>query len=181
MLLTRLPLPLRGVRLACVKPAASVRSEPGSNSPIVFLVCLNRRSPDFRLRESGSLIRGHSECRALARPSGALFKELTAKSAVSHLLGLLFGFQRPSRLYRPRPVCYRCGFRRFFFNRGAAVSIRSRFLSQAPFLRSFAASLGFPPVRQCFGASFRGEAASTSSPPRLSTSPFPAFDSIVSL
>ena len=32
MLLTRLPLPLRGVRLACVRPAASVRSEPGSNS-----------------------------------------------------------------------------------------------------------------------------------------------------
>ena len=35
MLLTRLPLPLRGVRLACVKPAASVRSEPGSNSQVV--------------------------------------------------------------------------------------------------------------------------------------------------
>ena len=33
-LLTRLPLPLRGVRLACVKPAASVRSEPGSNSQV---------------------------------------------------------------------------------------------------------------------------------------------------
>ena len=34
MLLTRLPLPLRGVRLACVRPAASVRSEPGSNSQV---------------------------------------------------------------------------------------------------------------------------------------------------
>jgi hypothetical protein len=34
VLLTRLPLPLRSVRLACVKPAASVRSEPGSNSQI---------------------------------------------------------------------------------------------------------------------------------------------------
>jgi hypothetical protein len=34
VLLTRLPLPLRGVRLACVKPAASVRSEPGSNSQV---------------------------------------------------------------------------------------------------------------------------------------------------
>jgi hypothetical protein len=33
-LLTRLPLPLRGARLACVKPAASVRSEPGSNSHV---------------------------------------------------------------------------------------------------------------------------------------------------
>ena len=36
MLLTRLPLPLRGVRLACVKPAASVRPEPGSNSQVEF-------------------------------------------------------------------------------------------------------------------------------------------------
>ena len=34
MLLTRPPLPLRGVRLACVKPAASVRSEPESNSQV---------------------------------------------------------------------------------------------------------------------------------------------------
>ena len=34
MLLTRLPLTLRCVRLACVKPAASVRSEPGSNSHV---------------------------------------------------------------------------------------------------------------------------------------------------
>ena len=37
MLLTRLPLPLRGVRLACVRPAASVRSEPGSNSQVESL------------------------------------------------------------------------------------------------------------------------------------------------
>ena len=34
MLLTRAPLPLRGARLACVRPAASVRSEPGSNSQV---------------------------------------------------------------------------------------------------------------------------------------------------
>jgi hypothetical protein len=34
VLLSRLPLPLRGARLACVKPAASVRSEPGSNSQV---------------------------------------------------------------------------------------------------------------------------------------------------
>ena len=32
-LLTRSPLPLRGARLACMKHAISVRSEPGSNSP----------------------------------------------------------------------------------------------------------------------------------------------------
>ena len=36
-LLTRLPLPRRGVRLACVRPAASVRSEPGSNSQVESL------------------------------------------------------------------------------------------------------------------------------------------------
>ncbi len=36
-LLTRLPLPLRGVRLACVKPAASVRSEPESNSQVELI------------------------------------------------------------------------------------------------------------------------------------------------
>ncbi len=39
MLLTRSPLilelPPRRVRLACVKHAASVNSEPGSNSPII--------------------------------------------------------------------------------------------------------------------------------------------------
>ena len=34
MLLTRPPLSRRIVRLACVKPAASVRSEPGSNSQV---------------------------------------------------------------------------------------------------------------------------------------------------
>ena len=36
VLLTRAPLTYRSrfVRLACVKPAASVRSEPGSNSPV---------------------------------------------------------------------------------------------------------------------------------------------------
>ena len=33
-LLTRPPLPLQGARLACVRPAASVRSEPGSNSQV---------------------------------------------------------------------------------------------------------------------------------------------------
>ena len=37
MLLTRPPRKQVSFRLACVKPAASVRSEPGSNSPIVFV------------------------------------------------------------------------------------------------------------------------------------------------
>ena len=38
VLLTRSPLFRRSVRLACVKPAASVRSEPGSNSPVCILI-----------------------------------------------------------------------------------------------------------------------------------------------
>ena len=42
MLLTRAPLYSRSedhfrVRLACVRHTASVRSEPGSNSPVIFL------------------------------------------------------------------------------------------------------------------------------------------------
>ena len=35
-LLTRAPLGLLPARLACVRPAASVRSEPGSNSPVLY-------------------------------------------------------------------------------------------------------------------------------------------------
>ena len=37
VLLTRSPLTRRSVRLACVKHAASVRPEPGSNSPLSLL------------------------------------------------------------------------------------------------------------------------------------------------
>ena len=37
MFLTRPPLPLLGARLACVRRAASVRSEPGSNSQVMIL------------------------------------------------------------------------------------------------------------------------------------------------
>ena len=44
MLLTRLPLSLRSVRLACVKPAASVRSEPGSNSHVENSILTKSRS-----------------------------------------------------------------------------------------------------------------------------------------
>ena len=36
MLLTRSPLPLRGARLACMRHAINVRSEPGSNSPLIL-------------------------------------------------------------------------------------------------------------------------------------------------
>ncbi len=49
MFLTRLPLPLRGVRLACVKPAASVRSEPGSNSQVEGSASFQRFDRDWSL------------------------------------------------------------------------------------------------------------------------------------
>ena len=49
MFLTRLPLPLRGVRLACVKPAASVRSEPGSNSQVEGSTSFQRFDRDWSL------------------------------------------------------------------------------------------------------------------------------------
>ena len=63
MLLTRLPLLLRGARLACVKPAASVRSEPGSNSQVENSIMtdhyvLNRRE-HFYMYTSASLRRFH--------------------------------------------------------------------------------------------------------------------------
>ncbi len=48
-LLTRLPLPLRGVRLACVKPAASVRSEPESNSQVELIRLVPIRGSRRRL------------------------------------------------------------------------------------------------------------------------------------
>ncbi len=51
-LLTRLPLPLRGARLACVKPAASVRSEPGSNSQVENLIIGYFGQNIFRLRKT---------------------------------------------------------------------------------------------------------------------------------
>ena len=62
MLLTRSPLvyPRKGltVRLACVKHAASVRPEPGSNSPLKFIGAgrgLFNRQSNFGLKLTGSI------------------------------------------------------------------------------------------------------------------------------
>ena len=71
MLLTRLPLLLRGARLACVKPAASVRSEPGSNSHVEKMIYgllsrLNRREPSVSIRKQKCLLSKrdrHVSCR----------------------------------------------------------------------------------------------------------------------
>ena len=55
MLLTRAPLatkeqaPRAAVRLACVKHAASVQSEPGSNSLVQSLFC--RSSPELKEKD----------------------------------------------------------------------------------------------------------------------------------
>ena len=56
MLLTRAPLSLRSVRLACVRHAASVRSEPGSNSQ----VRTDPFAPPRRGNSQGPLERGRS-------------------------------------------------------------------------------------------------------------------------
>ena len=55
VLLTRPPLYYRAearilVRLACVKPAANVRSEPGSNSPVNFFTVRPEGLPDKQLQ-----------------------------------------------------------------------------------------------------------------------------------
>ena len=50
MLLTRPPLSRRIVRLACVRPAASVRSEPGSNSQVELTLILSNLNHCVSLR-----------------------------------------------------------------------------------------------------------------------------------
>ena len=71
-------------RLACVKHAASVRSEPGSNSPIE-LVELGERD---RLRVGTRLY----HCFELL----LLHSKNCDCSAIRHIAGLLFSFQRPT-------------------------------------------------------------------------------------
>src|SRR3978361_173262 len=50
VLLTRSPLTRRFARLACVKHAASVRPEPGSNSPLMLCDHRTRRLGDYIFR-----------------------------------------------------------------------------------------------------------------------------------
>ena len=56
------------VRLACVKPAASVHPEPGSNSPLL-VIYLSYISSSFVLRPSGPGISGKSVSVSLGRSS----------------------------------------------------------------------------------------------------------------
>jgi hypothetical protein len=72
--------------------------------------------------------------------------ELTAVSAIVFFLGLLFGFQRPSRLWLPRLVCYRTSTSRLlpvqlrgrllYFEAALLSSGRCRFAAASPRLES---------------------------------------------
>jgi hypothetical protein len=97
---------------------------------------------------------------------------LTAVSAIVFFLGLLFGFQRPSRLLLPR-LCatvlllLRCTP----FNPGAAFFISKRLFCQAAVAAAFCrfASFGFNIAPLRFVSSCRGGAEPTSFPRPLST------------
>ena len=93
MLLTRLPLsyPLRGnrVRLACVRHAASVDSEPGSNSHVKSV----RRRIDFRRHADGTLTRAPADL-ALA------LSYLLSASSAGRPVRLLRGFRGRTELVR---------------------------------------------------------------------------------
>ena len=98
VLLTRLPLsPLRRgvfVRLACVRPAASVRSEPGSNSQVQTKCCslIDEFSPSIRRPKAEN----QSDTRERFRPdetlsgtaSRACERRLAQRHHRSHFLAL---------------------------------------------------------------------------------------------
>ncbi len=77
MLLTRLPLPLRSVRLACVRPAASVRSEPGSNSQIESL------DSGFGLEVSPRILLRNGHLHTLARTDCSAHAMVMAETQIS--------------------------------------------------------------------------------------------------
>src|SRR5690606_14656632 len=87
-LLTRLPLPLRGARLACVKPAASVRSEPGSNSQVEKLI----------------LASGHAWIDENITPYALCVRSVTFLSKREPPKSRL-GFHRPFGLRDPASLC----------------------------------------------------------------------------
>ncbi len=98
---------------------------------------------------------------------------MTAVSAIVFFLGLLFGFQRPSRLYLPRLratvlLLLPCTP----FNLGAAFFISKRLFCQAAVAAPFSPLLlgiGFNIAPERFVSSCRGGAESTSLPLPLST------------
>ena len=95
---------------------------------------------------------------------------MTAVSAIVFFLGLLFGFQRPSRLL-PLRLCATVLLRCTPFNPGAAFFISKRLLCQAAVAAAFHrfASSGFNTAPWRFVSSCRGGAEPTSLPRPLST------------
>ena len=180
MLRTRAPLysgcPFRA-RLACVRHAASVRSEPGSNSPIVSWVSLNRhpRTPSSPTRRPVALcsfqhpalpVQTVSSRRGpggLQAPNAT--RELTAGlHSLLTSLGLLSSFQRPSDAPLscfPRPA-FRPRGRGFYRRCVPAVK------------RAFSARSAAPRSVLPFPGALRGGAASTSAASNLSSGLLPA-------
>jgi hypothetical protein len=68
VLLTRAPLPLRSVRLACVRPAASVRSEPGSNSQVRLQIIPAEAETTLLVERSTSVLRPRLHLTHLSHP-----------------------------------------------------------------------------------------------------------------
>jgi hypothetical protein len=69
VLLTRAPLPLRGARLACVRPAASVRSEPGSNSQVRLQIQSACADQTLLLERSTPVLRPRLHLSHLSHPT----------------------------------------------------------------------------------------------------------------
>ena len=114
-LLTRAPLsPPKGlpVRLACVKHAASVRSEPGSNSPVVFpdhsrMNLKETSRTGLQLFAAASLRNLFRAPAASSRPASMLFsfqRSLPASAFQSRVSARPFRFSRP--LLRGGPAFY---------------------------------------------------------------------------
>jgi hypothetical protein len=139
---------------------------------------LNRRSPDCRLRESGSLIRGHSVI-ALSRVAGALFLQridCEVRSFSSSWACYLVFKDRAA--CTARDLCATVaalGFSGFESTAGPHSLFEAAFSVKLLFGASRLRLVFRKPPPVLRASFFRGEAASTSSPSFLSTLPFPAL------
>ena len=165
MLLSRLPLPLRGARLACVRPAASVRSEPGSNSQVgenFFPASHNvlTRSTTLTARATCScnqgvdLKRRPPKSRPTAPLGKLLFREEAARkdSAVHVSLSSYSLVKQPGNRSSPHPRCAGGSSKRpaSDHNRKPSLPLIVRIFGGAPSRRN---AVGAPYVRYIgFGA-----------------------------
>ena len=102
MLLTRPPLGLLPARLACVKLAASVRSEPGSNSPVMVFEPVYSRTGQPGLSFSGVIPAWLSPPGPSADPTFG-----TGDETLGMFQKLLSVFQRPSDKLTGRRLRFR--------------------------------------------------------------------------